>query len=508
MSERVYIPPPTVNRFQLDHQHFVRGLMGPIGSGKSVGCAIDLMQMSEEMPADSAGWRRSRNVIVRNTYRELQDTTMRTVFEWMPKHEPAMGTHWAEGEMSWRLRDEKHKFETEWLFRALDRPDHVAKLLSLELTHAWVNEAREVPLSIIDMLQGRLGRFPAMVSYGWKTDAEKVAEMFETGRAPIVGEDIPYWYGLIMDTNPPDDDHWWYRLFEEDRPQGWQLYRQPSARKGKGENLENLHPLYYSRLSAGKSEGWQKVYVDGEYGYVQEGKPCYPEYVDGVHTLKHSPDPVKGLDVYLGGDWGLTPAIIFLQNISGTWVAIDEICSDKLGAVNMARLAREKLNTDFQGCPVRQGWGDPSGGEGSNIFDEEGETVIEVMRDADLPFDPAPTQDPVRRREAVASCLTTLSPAGRPRLMISPKCKRLRKGMNGGYRYRRLQVSGDERFTDKPDKNIYSHPCEALEYVLLGEGEGHQLLDKAEELGARNHRAQAMAERMRASTHRRSRRIA
>jgi hypothetical protein len=49
----------------------------------------------------------------------------------------------------------------------------------------------------------------------------------------------------------------------------------------------------------------------------------------------------------------------------------------------------------------------------------------------------------------------------------------IRKGLQGGFCYRRIQVSGD-KYTDEPDKNEYSHPVEALEYALQGEGEGRQ----------------------------------
>lgn len=41
----------------------------------------------------------------------------------------------------------------EVMFRALDRADDVAKLLSLELTGAWVNEAKEVPKAIIWLME-------------------------------------------------------------------------------------------------------------------------------------------------------------------------------------------------------------------------------------------------------------------------------------------------------------------------------------------------------------------
>lgn len=65
---------------------------------------------------------------------------------------------------------------------------------------------------------------------------------------------------------------------------------------------------------------------------------------------------------------------------------------------------------------------------------------------------------------------------GVPGLVIGPKCKQLRKAMNGGYKYRKLNVSGGVRFSDKPEKNIYSHIAEALQYGMLGGGEGRAVI--------------------------------
>ena len=59
---------------------------------------------------------------------------------------------------------------------------------------------------------------------------------------------------------------------------------------------------------------------------------------------------------------------------------------------------------------------------------------------------------------------------GKPQLSIHPKCRQLRKGMAGKYCYRRVQIIGDERYHDKPDKGIYSHICEALQYVMIESG--------------------------------------
>ena len=61
---------------------------------------------------------------------------------------------------------------------------------------------------------------------------------------------------------------------------------------------------------------------------------------------------------------------------------------------------------------------------------------------------------------------------GKPAFMVSPKCKMLRKGLAGGFCYKRLQIAGDEKYKDEPDKNIYSHICEANEYGLIAAGEG------------------------------------
>src|SRR5690606_19111708 len=82
--------------------------------------------------------------------------------------------------------------EWEVWFVALDRPDDVRKLLSMELSDAWVNEAREIPKAIIDALTGRVGRFPSMKDGG------------------------PDNVQVIMDTNSMDSDHWWYVLAEND----------------------------------------------------------------------------------------------------------------------------------------------------------------------------------------------------------------------------------------------------------------------------------------------------
>jgi len=69
---------------------------------------------------------------------------------------------------------------------------------------------------------------------------------------------------------------------------------------------------------------------------------------------------------------------------------------------------------------------------------------------------------------------------GKPGMIVSPNCTAFRKGMKGGFHYKRVQVAGSERFHDKPDKNKYSHVCEAGEYMALVAGEGDQIIKTPE----------------------------
>ena len=283
-----YLSSPTLWEFHQSTE-FVRGVMGPVGSGKSTACCWEIFKRLQEQAPSSDGVRRSRWVIVRNTYRELADTTVKTWLDWFSH----IGNFISQ-DMTHRVKFAD--VEAEILFRALDRPQDTKKLLSLELTGAWVNEAREVPRAIIDMLQGRVGRFPSAREGG------------------------PTWFGVIMDTNPPDSDHWWYRIFEEMQPKGFKLFKQPSGRSIAAENVENLPSGYYERLAAGKDSEWSKVYVDGEYGFISEGRPVFPEFKDHIHVSQQNLEAIKGETIVVGIDFGLTPAAVFGQrDVKGRW---------------------------------------------------------------------------------------------------------------------------------------------------------------------------------------------
>jgi hypothetical protein len=462
---RIYNPTPTMARFHAS-QALYRGIMGPVGSGKSTGCCMEVMTRAHEQAPEHDGVRRTRFAVVRNTYRELKDTTLKTWLRWFD--EGTFG-EFAYSDMIHLIRmphgDGCTMVELEVLFRALDKPSDITKLLSLELTGAWVNEARELPVSLIEALGDRVERFPG------------------PGRTT--------WFGVFMDTNPPDSDHWWYKRAEEDRPEGWDFFRQPGGlieRNGvfvgnpDAENMlvmdaqgritrDGLSHDYYTKRMPGKSPDHIRVYYCAEYGYVREGKPVYPEFSPAVHV---APAPILARPgtIYVGLDFGLTPAATFGQpDASGRWGIIDELVSEDMGIARFGELLKSKMLREYPGHEWDV-WGDPAGMQRAQT-DER--TPFDILRAKGIPARPSPSNDFVLRREAVAAGLNKLVD-GKPGLMVSPKCTCLIKGMAGAYAFKRVQVSGDERFRDVPDKTKFSHVCESAQYLLVGAGEGRQVV--------------------------------
>ncbi len=437
------------------------GGRGPVGSGKSTAMCMELMRRAREQAPGPDGIRRTRFAVVRNTYRELKDTTIKTWTDWFRPEWFGLLT----GDLVHHIRD--GDVDMEVMFRALDRPDDAKKLLSLELTGGWVNEAREIPFGIIEALDDRVGRYPAVKDGGCT------------------------WAGLIMDTNAPDEAHWWYKLAEEAQPSGWAFFTQPGglveAKTGvfepnpEAENLAHLEQDFYETRMEGKGLDHVRVYYCNRYGFVKEGKPVFPEYRDEVHAAADPIPAVRAWVLHVGLDFGLTPAALFAQKSPvGQWRWIDELVTEDMGAVRFGELLGERLRGEYADFEVNI-TGDPAGDERAQT-DER--TVFDILRAAEIPAVPAKTNDPVIRREAVAVPMMRLVD-GEPGFRISPKCVVARKGLGGGYCYKRLQVAGAERHHDKPDKNRFSHVVEAGEYAMLGAGEGKALIKRPERARSR-----------------------
>jgi hypothetical protein len=427
-----YAHVPTIRNFAASNAR-VRGLMGPFRSGKSSGCVVEVVRRATAQRQGPDGIRRTRWLVVRNTYRELADTTIRTVQMWLP---PQHFGRFYQTDNRYVVKGFE-KTEFEFLFRALDKPDDVSNLLSLEVTGAWINEAREVPWAIVDAIQGRIEQWPSKAMGGCT------------------------WGGLFMDTNPPDQDSDWYRFFEEKQHPEWfaKLFKQPSGLSDKAENIPNLtNPNYYKLLAEGKKPEWIKVYIHGEYGFVVDGKPVYDEYSDQLH--RREVDPVPDRPVMISLDFGLTPAACFSQLLpDGRWLVFDEMTSTSMGFDQFSDDILEHCRRSFRGTVQFEYYGDPAGQQRAQT---DKKTCFEIAATKGMEIE-ASEQDPTLRMESVRKPLRTII-AGEPQFVLHPRCKTIRKGFLGGYNLRRIQVAGPERYALRPDKGPLSHIMNALEY--------------------------------------------
>ena len=465
---------PTVARF-LEDNSFVRGIMGPVGSGKSYACCAEIfLRAVRQPPSSKDNIRYSRFAVIRNSYPELRTTTIKTWGEIFPENE------W--GQMRWSppithhiqlpARGDAAGIDCEVLFLALDQPRDTRRVLSLELTGAFVDEVREIPKAIIDALTSRVGRYPAKADGG------------------------AAWRGVWMCSNPMDDDHWYYRLAEKDRPAKgkykWKFFRQPGGvavgtaehdnaifSAGKhwiqnplAENINNLPKGYYQQQLAGKNLDWIQAYAAGEYTYVQEGRAVWEEYSDSTMST----DAMEldfGLPIHVGLDFGLTPAAVFGQrHPDGRWYIFHELVTEDMGLERFGQMLLYELNTRFDKLEPMI-WGDPAGQARDVIFEV---TAFDHLRTLGLNAKPTASNDFQVRREAGAAPMTRLV-NGKPGLQVHVSCHDLRKALTGGYHFKRVAISGgQERFRDAPNKNQSSHVGDAYGYLCSGGGEHRRLV--------------------------------
>lgn len=468
-----YKPDGEVLRAFMKDNSFFRGLRGPVGSGKSVCCAVEIFRRALQQNKGEDGIRRSRWAVIRNSYPQLRTTTIKTWAEWFPEE------IW--GKMLWHPPPYTHRLrrgdvDIEVIFLALDRPEDVKKLLSLELTGIWINEARELPKSIVDACTMRVGRYPSIKSGG------------------------PTWYGVIADSNAPDEDHWWPIMAGEApipdhisrdealmlvKPETWKFFNQQGGmleerdaegnlvrylNNPKAENAKNIVKGYYNDIIQGKTKSWIDVYVLNKLGSLNDGKPVYPMFFEDVHVSKEPLLTIPNLPIIIGLDFGLTPAASFCQYARGRWYVLRELVAEDMGITRFIEVLKKEVAINFPNYQILV-YGDPSGDYRAQT-DER--TPFQILRAAGIKALPAGNNDPALRIEAVIAPLNRMVD-GQAGFVIDHRCVNLIKGFRGGYGYRRMQVSGAERYDEKPEKNKFSHIHDALQYAFIGGGEGRLL---------------------------------
>jgi len=445
-----YTPPLTGKAF-MQSDAKMRTLMGPVGSGKSVTCSFEIVRRATMQEPNEQGIRKTRAAVVRETARQLQDTTIKTFLDWFPPG--VCGTY---------MRTTKTYFfkvgdvECEVMFRALDDADDVANLNSLELTFTWFNECKDIHPEIVDAMSKRIGRFPSKKDGG------------------------PTWHGMWGDTNPPTMDTWWFYQMEHLDPKdgvsendnGWDVFKQPSGRSTDAENIENLPDNYYD--TQGRSDEYIRTFIDGEYGLSLSGQPIYKYFRPDYHMAHEALRPiVNGVrPIVIGMDLGLTPAaVIGQQDPRGRVLILGEAVSFDMGIQRFTRTILKPLIIErWSGAPILVVT-DPAGIQRAQT-DER--SAVDIIKAEGLRVFPAKTNNISARVNSVDEFLMR-QVDGDSAFLVDPGCTNLKAAMMGGYRYHPKNGT--------IDKNKHSHVAEALQYLMMHintAGEGALLTRKRE----------------------------
>ncbi len=457
MASVDYTAPDTCGEFMASDA-FGRLIAGPVGSGKTTSCLMELLRRSIQQRPGADGYRYTRWAIVRQTLKQLKDTVLKDCKSWLTASAPL-------GE--WKVSDGTFhvNFDTvrsEWVFIPLEDAADQARLLSMQLTGAWLSEAIEMNLDVVAPVSGRCGRYPS----------------------GALG--VPTWYGIIADTNMPTEMTPWHQ-FMENPPANWQMFRQPSGLSPNAENLDYLlqnertialppgHPArraqgrrYYENFvnMYGENSAWVNRYVKAEYGNDPSGEAVFRASFQADFHGTESTLVIPSYPLVVGQDFGRNPwSLICQPDHMGRLLVHEEVPATNIGLEkHIEQNLKPRLwSPDYIGCKVAL-VGDPSGVAKGSIAEE---SCFDALKRFGLPSIPAPTNEIDPRLRAVEALLGRQVNGKAALLINKQKCPMLMRAMSGGYRFKKSPAGGLKNIPEKNDPEGFSHVADCLQYVAL-----------------------------------------
>lgn len=441
---------------------------GPIGGGKTTSMYTKAIRLSaRQMPSTITRARNSKGVMVpvrkvkitsvRDTYRQLWKTTLPTWWLRVPKDvgdwngaENAPASHHVTFELQdGTLVDMIHDFI------AIGENAVEDVMRGYQPTFWVLNEFDLLSWDVFTYASGRAGRYP---------------EMSEGG---------PSWYGILADCNAPEfESDTYQKIFTKSPAEleaiGIHLFRQPSGLSPEAENTKNLVPGYYENAARGKDAYYVARMIENKPGYSRSGKPVHPEFGHTRHVAAQPLEPIPGLALVIGIDPRTNPSAVFLQRLAnGQRRVIGELQAEQnTGPRRFGKMLAQYLHDHFPMIRPQQvsGMCDPSAQYGADREAGEHDWLQIVAAVTGVRMRPAPSNNLDVRREALKKPLGESVEDGKPAILISPNCTILIAGLASGFRYRKLNLSGAEKFSEEVEKNHYADICEAAEYACLSDG--------------------------------------
>jgi hypothetical protein len=450
LSKIAFSASPTIAEF-MRSAAFGRVLAGPVGSGKTTGCIYELLRRCIEQEKGADGFRYTRWAIVRQTLKQLVDTVLKDIEDKL------------HAVMRYKVQDKTVVVEfgdvrSEWLLLPLEDAEDQRRLLSMQLTGAWMSEGIEMDVNLVSGISARCGRYPSG------------------------DRGTPTWFGVICDTNMPSEGSEWHKFMTDALPKDWEIFIQPGGLEEHAENLQWLTQtaetiklpeddpkriaqgrLYYERATRTNNADWVKRYVHAQFGNDPSGTAVFRESFKSDFHVREGLMPHNFGPLLLGQDFGRDPCSLLCQVDSrGRLLVLEEIVVSDIGLEQHLRKNVKPLlmGERYFGIPLVV-IGDPSGTSKSTIYEE---STFDVLKKEGFTAVPAPTNDLEPRIRAVESLLLKQIDGGGMILFDKQRCPLTIRAMAGDYRYAKTRMGIRKPL---PDKNDASHIMDALQYVCL-----------------------------------------
>lgn len=463
-------------------------IMGPVGAAKTTECIAKCVRAAVKQRAvwDSQRGcfvKRARGLVIRDTYPNLDRTVIKSWHQWFPK---TMGKWSGEAPRvhAFTLNIGQpgtkghHQLDLEMIFTAIG--DHAVEdvLRGLEVTFAWPNEWDLLPGKILEVLIGRVGRYPSAIDGGCA-----FPQIFGDCNAPEEDNHLVPLFGIDGEIRvDPELAAALKAEGADDRPL-IAFFRQPGGLDPGAENLQNLPGgrAYYLKQAALLAPDMKRRLIDNRLGPIRHGTPVYPEFKDEWHVADFPFDPT--LPVLIGADQGICPGVVMAQldpqldqlRIFDEAARIFENDDGQMEVSQMGGFAfgREiaiKLQTRYQGPTIGFACADPAAAQGEQAIDQRSWRQ-DFQRGLGVPVRKArvPGNALEPRLNAMRGRLGA-TVRGAPKLLVHKRCTILRKAFNTKYCWARVSVGSIEggRFGSKPIKvQGYADVMNAAEYLVF-----------------------------------------
>lgn len=441
---------PTMREFLLSSRRF-NALVGALGCGKTFCLGLKTVIMIFKHPGINHLW-------YRKSIPQLKSTTLRQLLEDVF---PALGmkekTHWrhhadpTQRYVSIMIEDQESRiYYRPYKNQGISHDVMVDDIKSFNIDCIGIDEPNTLGLDTYLMIEGRTGRWT-------KSLPKELQQVNITGNPPSMNHWLNLMYGKGKDPNNPDKD-----LKNKKSYKMWYMSTY--------DNRDAIAADYLESLEA-KSEEWKRTYLYGLPGFVEySGVAVFGKNFDEDKHISYEPmraDP--DLPLILGWDIsssGVDKACAIMQlNKHATLCILDEVVTDDPGLGPFINIVKQRIANFWRtNVTPPESFADPAAWTTSQII-----LLSPSMMLARTGFPSRKgAKDLPTRLNSVVELLTRDGNNGEPGLLVNRQnCPVAIQGFIGGYKYKTIEEA-DRILSAQPEKNLYSHIMDAIQYATSG----------------------------------------